>query len=49
VLKCPDDRKDRVVSAQATYMHGLQELVAEFMSSGMRRSEFCPFCKSCEH
>jgi hypothetical protein len=38
VLKCPDDRKNRVVNAQATEV---QQLVAEFVSSGMRRSEFC--------
>src|SRR5271156_1507820 len=41
VLKYPDDRKNRVVSAQATYPCGSQQLVAEFVSTGMRRNEFC--------
>jgi hypothetical protein len=40
VLKCPDDRKTRAVSAQVTGAE-VQQLVAEFVNSGIRRSEFC--------
>ena len=38
---CPDERKNRVVTAQVTYTSEVQQLVAEFVSSGMGRSEFC--------
>jgi hypothetical protein len=41
VLKCPDDRKNRLVSAKRRTRAEVQQLVAEFVSSGMRRSEFC--------
>ena len=41
VLKCADDRKIRVASAQTTYPCGSSAVVSEFVSSGMRRSEFC--------
>ena len=41
VLKCTDDRKNRVVSAQATYPCGSSAVGAKFVSSRMRRSEFC--------
>lgn len=33
VLKCPNDRKDRLFSVQATYPCGVQQLLAELVSS----------------
>ena len=41
MLKCPDDRKNRVVSSKRRTRAEVQQLVSEFVSSGMRRSDFC--------
>jgi hypothetical protein len=40
VLKCPDVRKTEL-SAPKRRRAGVQQLVAEFVSSSMRQSEFC--------
>jgi DNA-binding transcriptional ArsR family regulator len=41
VLKCPDDRKTELSAPKRRTRAEVQQLVAEFVSSGMRRSEFC--------
>ena len=39
-LKFPDERRTEGLSTQTTYKAEVQGLVAEFISRGMRRSEF---------
>jgi hypothetical protein len=41
VLKCPDDRKTELSAPKRRTRAEVRQLVAEFVSSGMRRSEFC--------
>jgi hypothetical protein len=41
VLKCPDDRKTELSAPKRRTRAEVQQLVAEFVSSGMRRIEFC--------
>ena len=41
MLKCPNDRKNRVVRAERRTRAEVQQLAAEFVSSGMRPSKFC--------
>ena len=40
-LKLSNDRQNRIVAAQATCSAEVRQSVAEFVSSGMRRSEIC--------
>ena len=41
MLKCPDDRKTELSAPKRRTRAEVQRLVAEFVSSGVRRSEFC--------
>lgn len=41
MLKCPDDRKTELSVSKLRTRAEVQQLVAEFVSSGMQRSEFC--------
>ena len=41
MLKFPDERRSEGFSRKRRTRAEVQELVAEFMSSGIRRSEFC--------